>query len=439
LVANAATSTEHILGDNCRTKSSSMILIYFLINHKKSTYYQYFVLLYSCYIKHNIFSLFNSFFINDIIWKVEKMKKKLLFILLLNLSIAPISQAAASPIANDSLVNILEFQKIKYGNNAIVIGDINTSITETIKLKPDTAEFSISYITEGDTPNDASNRNAADMKKLNDYLKQLGIKNDDLTTIAYQNYENEKQQPLVDKSKRYNSKFTVNANITNDQFFNVIKLLDKNNINDIKQNPDEKFYIFTIEEDSDSADKAKQLTQQKYHLIINELNKLGISDISVAGYDNQVISPKTEMVKKYYVQNTIQIKVNDFALMGKIIAKAQDLKMMVNNDMSYSVSEAEKNRVLALHEQAIYKKLAAKATRLLGQQYQLGVPTNLSSDENSNIYSIQPRNYAYTRTMLNAGQAQNFVADKIDIQAPSEFSITLTMSGSFEVLKSVTN
>ncbi|WP_392551509.1 SIMPL domain-containing protein [Orbus wheelerorum] len=364
------------------------------------------------------------------------MKKKLLFVLLLNLGITSVSHAAQSVIAHDDSNNILELQRLKYGNDAIVIGNINTSISETIKIKPDTAEFSITFITEGTTPTIASNSNATGMKMLNEYLNKLGIKNDDLTTVAYQNYENEKQQPTADQAKRYNSTFTVHANMTNDQFFNALKLLDKNNINDIKQNPESKFYIFNIEESSDSIDKAKQLTQQKYQRIINELNKLGISNISIAGYDSKAISDKTELVKKYYVQNTIQIKVADFTLIGKIIAKAQELKMMVNNDMNYQVSDSEKNRVLAQYEQAIYNKLAAKATRLLGQQYQLGFPTNLNSDENSNIYSVQARNYGYTQKMLSA-QAQNFTEDSIDIQPPSEFSITLTMSGSFEVIKAI--
>ncbi|WP_392562139.1 SIMPL domain-containing protein [Orbus sturtevantii] len=366
------------------------------------------------------------------------MKKKIASILLLNLSLILIPQAAYSTVPNENLANTLELQRLKYGNNAVVIGDINTSITETIKLKPDTAEFSITYITEGSSPNDASNRNTANMKALNQYLNQLGIKNEDLTTIAYQNYEHEQQQPIADKSKRYNSKFAVNVNMTNKQFFDAVKLFDKNNIDDIKQRVDNNAYIFSLEANGDSADQAKQLAQQKYQLIINELAKLGINDISVASYDNQVISPKTETVKKYYVRNTLQVKVNNFDLIGKIIVKAQELKMTVNNDISYNVSELEKNRILAQYEQSIYDKLTAKAARLLGKQYQLGVPTHLNSDENSHIYSIQPRNYSYSQKVLNAGQAQSFIADSVDIQPPSEFSITLTMSGSFEIVKILT-
>lgn len=65
------------------------------------------------------------------------------------------------------------------------------------------------------------------------------------------------------------------------------------------------------------------------------------------------------------------------------------------------------------------------------------MPTNLSSDENS--YTIQPRNYGYSRAMINAGQSQLFDADNINIQTPSEFTITLTMSGSFEIIKNIAN
>lgn len=364
------------------------------------------------------------------------MKKKLLLVLLLNLGALSMSPSNAAIANNDNPNTGLELQQLKYGNGYLAVGNINTSITDQIKLKPDTAEFSITYITEGTTPNDASNRNAENMKKFKEYLIQLGLKDDNLTTVAYQNYENEKQQPVGNKSMQYKSTFTINLSITNKQFFDVVKLLDENNINDIQQDSYQKYYIFKIQQISDTAEKAKQLNQQKYQQIVAQLNKLGINDITVAGYDNQVVSPSSEMVKKYYVQNTTEIKVTNFDLLGKIISKAQELKMMVNNDMHYSVSATEKDRILAEHEQVIYQKLADKATRLLGKQYQLGIPTNLNSHDN-NIYEVQPRSYGYSRSMINASQSQNFMADEVDIQTPSEFSMTLTMTGTFEIVKKI--
>lgn len=365
------------------------------------------------------------------------MKIKLIAALLLNLTLVAVLQAEPLPPTSNNSAEFLEWQQLKYGNNAIAVGNINTSVTEVIKLKPDTAEFTITYSTEGSTPNDASNRNIAGMKQLNDYLNQLGIKKDDLTTVAYQNYQNEQPQPLSDQAKQYSSTFTINININNNQFLDVVKLLDENNINDIKQDHYNSYYVFNITAIGDSANNAKQQAQAKYQQIANALNKLGQNVISIAAYDNQLISPQTELVKKYYVLNTLKIKVTNFDVLGKIISKAQELKMIVNNDMNYTVSEAEQDRILAQYQQTIYQKLAAKATRLLGQQYQLGVATNLNSNENSNLYNIQPRNYSYNKRMFNTAQIQNFVADDVDIQSPSEFTISLTMSGNFEIVKTI--
>lgn len=41
--------------------------------------------------------------------------------------------------------------------------------------------------------------------------------------------------------------------------------------------------------------------------------------------------------------------------------------------------------------------------------------------------------------MVIVGQSQLFDADNINIQTPSEFTITLTMSGSFEIIKNIAN
>lgn len=39
--------------------------------------------------------------------------------------------------------------------------------------------------------------------------------------------------------------------------------------------------------------------------------------------------------------------------------------------------------------------------------------------------------------MVNVGQSQLFEAQDIDIQAPTEFTISLTMSGTFEIIKHI--
>lgn len=369
------------------------------------------------------------------------MKKRLLLVVLLNLGIGSISQVHGT-ITNQNLSPFIELEQLKYGTGLIAIGNIDTSVTERIKLAPDTVEFSITYITKGATPNEASNYNVINMKKFNDYLNQLGIKEDNLTTIGYQTYKNKKTKPIKTESKQYQSAFTVNIQIDTEQFFKVIGVLDNNDIDDLKQDSERKFYVFNIVETADTLEKAKQLTQDKYKSIINQLNELGVNDVLVSEYNNQIVPPDTETVKVYYVQNTVMVKVNDFDLVGKVIAKAQEFDMKINNDITYSVSESAKERALEQHAQTIYNKLIAKATRLLGQQYQLGVPVSLSSIEDSNMYAVdtsQSYNYNYySRTMLKTGQDPLSQAEDVNIQPPSEFEFILTMSGSFEIVKKIT-
>lgn len=392
------------------------------------------------------------------------MQKKLLVVLLLNLGLisaafaevdsisepepsttffsptiqpfAPISQ----PLTTEALTS-LQLQELKYGKGFIAIGNISTSITEKIAIKPDTADFSITYITEGSTPNDASNRNATNMKKLNEYLNELGIKDDNLTTVSYRNYEQEKYQTDDNSEQGYVSTFTIQLDIDKNKFLDVVKLLDENQINDIQQDSYHKYYQFKIKGFSDSEDKAKQISQNKYQSIVLKLYKLGMKNISIARYDTEEAKPDSTRVKKYYVSNTIKIKVNNLESIGKIITKAQELKMTVNNDINYSVSESKKNEEIAKYEQTIYSKLAAKAFRLVGQQYQLGVATNLSTDDgdnnNNNNYYLQSSRYGFSGAMINSGQVQNFAADSVEIQLPSEFTMMLTMKGTFEIIQKI--
>lgn len=368
------------------------------------------------------------------------MKKTLLLVLLFNTGIAFASNA--QPSANDinQVYSIREFQKLKYGNNLIPVGNINTSITETIKLKPDMAEFSITYITDGKTPNDASNRNQNNMKAFKTYLSSLEITDENLTTIDYQNYEQEVQTTLLNENKKYQSSLKISLKINvKEQFPTVFKILDENQINNIKYDDYKNYYIVNVIETGSTLEEAKEKANSKYLSLSKNFNVLNINNISILEYDSQEMPQESTNEKRYYVRNTVKINIVNLDNIGKIIAKAQELKMIVNNDINYQVSDLATQQAIDKYEATLLNKLNKKVERLLAEQYLIGMPTQLTSSGSQDRQDVMQRNYSYRPAVINsiASKSQQYQSNTIDIQPPSEFKITLTLSGSFEILKKV--
>ncbi|PHI29198.1 SIMPL domain-containing protein [Budvicia aquatica] len=369
------------------------------------------------------------------------MKKRTLLIALLSLSVLPAFYTQCSALTATSADSPLILSQMKYGSDYVVVGSINTTISDVIKLSPDTVEFSITYISEGSTPNDASNRNSNNMKKLNTAMYALGITDQDLTTVAYQNYELTSQQEISNGSTEYHqSSITVSADITQDKVFNVIKSLETNNILNIEKNQYDKQYSFKIIEIGSNSETTAKLAKDKYQKIEKILSSLGVDPLTIQDYENSKTGPKTEEIKKYYVNNTIKIKVTNFDNLGKIIAKAQELKMTVNNDMTYSVSDNARDKIIEDREKDLLNKLTAKTERLLGNSpnadYQLGYPSTLTSGTVNPVNPYIPRMESLS-AVINSGQMQNVEASNINIQPPSEYEITLSISGTFDVIKPV--
>lgn len=368
------------------------------------------------------------------------MKKQLLVTVLAIFSLSGTCAYAETSSDPNYVANFLNYNKLKYGSDLIMVGTVNASVSEKIKTKPDRVEFSISYITEGSSPSEASDKNATNMKSLTDYLQQLGIKQQDLTTISYKNYEQTAEKPLAKaQDKLYETAITVNVTINSESFYEVIAVLEKNGIGNLeKTQPTNTFYTFTILEKATDEKTAKQLAQEKYKKLVEQLKTKNVSQMSIEKYNNQQNEPEKQEVKTYFVENTIKVRTHHFDLLGKIIAKAQQLKMSVNNDMVYSVSDETRNKLIAESESQLLSKLTEKAKLLLGnKEYQLGVPQNLQLMEEQSI--IHPRQYAYnSRMMVNSAPiAQEATGTSIDIQAPTDFDITVNLSGYFEILKPV--
>lgn len=336
----------------------------------------------------------------------------------------------------------LKISQLKYGQDFVVVGNISVNVTDTVSLKPDTAEFSITYVTEGETPNDASNRNVNNMKALTTFMESLGVSKDNLTTVAYRNYQNTVTKTVKqDDSGLYETIISVNAVIDPSKFTEAVVLLEEKGINNIEQqhyNGLGYYYRFVIKETASDAETTKKMAQQKLKMLESEFKVKGIAPLTVANYINKAVGPTTKQEKRYYVENTIRVKVTQFDNLGKIITKAQSLKMTVNNDMYYSVSEKAKSKVMDQLEAGLFEKLTRKGSRLLGtKNYQLGTPTSLYTTQSGNGILPRPRGYDFNARVLNAGQAQNYDASSVEIQPPSEFDVSMTMTGNFDIIKPV--
>lgn len=144
--------------------------------------------------------------------------------------------------------------------------------------------------------------------------------------------------------------------------------------------------------------------------------------------------------RHHHVYNTLQIKINKLDVVSKIITKAQELKIKVNDDIFYSVSPDAIERAINDHERLLLNKLINKVERLLTKQYLVGDPKYLDmrkADYEQQSPKRRERFYGAMNMAMAPGSDDN-ATNKINIYAPSDFEIQLTLLGRFEIIKKVT-
>jgi uncharacterized protein YggE len=335
----------------------------------------------------------------------------------------------------DGAGDFLKLNELKYGADRIAVGAISVNYSETIALKPDTAEFSITYITEGATPNAASNQNAKNIGALKQYIKSLGVSESDITTQNYRNYEQSEEKTQFLASLR--AGFVMQK----EGFRNALKILESHGISNLKSTYKNE-YSFEITAWGDTESAAAKKAQNLYDKIENALKTANITDsIGVEKYEVEEERDRGGgEVKKYYSSNEIKIKTGNFDDVGKIYAKAQELKMNINDDLVYLVSEENKQKLISEYESALFKKLQEKAKRLIGgSEYALGAPRNLSvsllgaQENDRNAYRYRGYNQNSVVNRLNS-VAQTQQAQIVDISPPSKSEISITIYGEFDIV-----
>ncbi|MDR1614057.1 MAG: SIMPL domain-containing protein [Campylobacteraceae bacterium] len=355
--------------------------------------------------------------------------KKILFII----SVLLISQTFAVESQND----FQTINRLKYGQDYIAVGTISATHEENVNFKPDTAEFSITYLTEGATPNNASNRNIKNMDELKKYLKTLGVKESDISTAQYRNYQRDVKEPLGDNL--FATKLTATIKTSEDNIYNVIQLLEKNGISNLKKDDyssHAKLYHFTVETQAKSENEAKKNAKDIFEKISKTLKNSGIAYIDIREYETKQTLENTRNVKKYFVSNTIDIKTSNFDSIGKIFTKAQELKMTINNNLHYSVSDEQREKVAKEIEGKLFEKLQEKAQRLITKKgFSLGAPSNIHIQ---NPYIRYDDYYESNNAMSNYAQTDQIqAANEVSIDPPSEYKTKFIISGSFDILQEV--
>jgi uncharacterized protein YggE len=354
-------------------------------------------------------------------------------------ALAFIPQIFAAESQNDfQMIN-----KLKYGSNHISVGTINVHYKENVNFTPDTAEFSITYLTEGATPSNASNRNIKNTDELKKYLKTLDIKESDISTVEYRNYQRSVLEPL--NQKLFATKLTAIIKTSQENVYNIIELLEKNGIDNLKKDDGnyasrEGVYYFTIETKAKDENAAKKNAKEIFEKISKTLKSSSVTHIDIKEYETTQSSENTKEVKKYFVSNTIKIKTSNFDNVGKIFAKAQELKMTINDSLHYSVSDEQRENIEKEVESSLFEKLQEKAHRLISKKgFSLGAVSNIhlytyDAYCSSNAYGSSA-NAVLNNLQLNQIQIQK--AEEVSINPPSEYKATFVISGSFDILQEV--
>ena len=161
---------------------------------------------------------------------------------------------------------------------------------------------------------------------------------------------------------------------------------------------------------------------------------MGLTNFSIKSSSVSQIDTDTINEQRYFVNNTLKIKINKLNLIGKIIAKAQELKMQVNNDIFYSVSPEAIQTAVKKHETLLLNQLTSKVERLMAEKYVLGAPISLEL-QSRYPEALYERNNFRRNHMMSEMASMRYI--DVDIYTPPEYEITLTLSGSFETLKKV--
>lgn len=377
---------------------------------------------------------------------IKTKKTGILLAMFLNLGAA----SAVHSFPNSNNLNVtdayLELEKSKYGNGLVPVGTIDVKHIEMITLKPDVINFSVTVYSEGLTLTEASEINDKKIKEFKDYLIKLGLSDKSLTSVGYDNQEKEEivYKKVAGIERQYKARYSIFISIEdNDSFMKVKEVLGQHNIYELvgeSQTPNSDSYNFIINAIANSEKEADKKARDIYYAIVEKLNKLNLDTTSIAATDVSAYSPDGLKEKHQTITHRLAISTDKIDEIGKIIGKAQELDIIVNNDARYDVSTKAKQKAIEDVEPLLLQKLEDKATSFLSKKYILGAPTRIDITDLAIVEKLN-NNYSFEdRGSMRMGIGMDrYLKKGVDISIQSEQKMQLIITGTFEMLKQKVN
>lgn len=373
---------------------------------------------------------------------IKTKKTGILLAMFLNLGAA----SAVHSFPNSNNLNVtdayLELEKSKYGNGLVPVGTIDVKHIEMITLKPDVVNFSVTVNSEGLTLTEASEINDKKIKEFKDYLIKLGVSDKSLTTVRYENQEKIIYKKDTGIEQQYRASYSMAIEIEdNDSLLEIKEVLSQHNIYDLQIEPKTKnsnSYYFTIYAIANSEKEADKKARDIYYAIVEKLNKLNLDTTSIEATDVSAYVPDELQEKHQMITHRLAISTDKIGEIGKIIGKAQELDIIVNNDTRYDVSRKAMQKAIEDVEPLLLQKLEDKATSFLSKKYVLGAPTRIDITDLAIIEALNDNNN-YSREGSSEARMGIGEDKSVDISIQSEQKMQLFITGTFEMLKQKVN
>lgn len=329
--------------------------------------------------------------------------------------------------------------RLQYGDKFIIVGTINNLVGKgEVKVKPDIIITEFELKTEGNSLDDASDKNAKSMKEFKDYLMSIGVKSEEIETSRYTRSEGTVPKDKNEKKDEYRTEIRVQLNsIDTGKFYDIVDVLEKEGIGELTKVSSYDSYYYTIKSPNTNKDSSKKMAKEKYDRIENSLKMIGVTNISILDYKTS--EAETEMKKVYYVTHAFRVKLKTSMDMGKILKKGQSLKIKNPGNMSYDVSdEIKKKATLEAYDKAMTDLDDKSKVILKNRGYELG---DIKYLNDSSPYWDYGTNRNNTIFMQNSGsiqldsRAEISIGEDIPFSVAQEMKISVSLTASYDILK----
>lgn len=356
------------------------------------------------------------------------MRKQMYMIIMVTILSFSILKGDVSPISAE-----MERVRQQYGEKYLVVGTINNLVgAGTLKVKPDLMLTEFELKTTGSTLEQASNENAKTMTEFKKYLVSLGIKSDDIETSRYTR-NNETIQGNKGKG-RYITTIDVRVNsLDPKRFYDVMGILEKEEINKLLKNDYGNYYTYTIESPVTTEKSSKQIVKDKYDRLEKKLMSIGIGNVEIASYNTVEADPEKKQV--FTVTHAFRVKMKTSIDMGKVLQKGQSYNIKNPGKITYDISEELKKKyTLEAYDKAMTEIVDKSKVILKNRGYEIGDIKYIN--DSSPHWNYNSSGIVMMQNSVNrASDYRSEINVDIPFSVAQEMNITVTLTASYDILK----